>query len=141
VNPFVLCDTGGVYRLAALPKPAENLSILQPLPLRSSGLTRRSRWRWAGSLRAGSFWGWRWAEHLTRARGPGVGRRRRRHDWRRWQRHCENAGSRGECQREPEDPFFLCSRRFFAPFNAASILQAHDRIGPCPAQTHEQMFP
>ena len=47
--------------------------------------------------------------------------------------------------REPKESrgkpsFFLGSRRFFGPVNAASILQAHNRIGPCPAQTHEQMF-
>jgi hypothetical protein len=45
-------------------------------------------------------------------------------------------------ERKPGKPsFFLCYRRFFGPVNASSIPQAHDRIGTCPAQTHEQMLP
>jgi hypothetical protein len=51
MSPLVL---GGVARtgrlLATLFNPAEKLTVGEPLPLRSSGLTRRCRWRWAGSL-------------------------------------------------------------------------------------------
>jgi hypothetical protein len=50
MNSFVLYDTGGVYRLAALLEPAENFSVLEPLPLRGPALANRSRWWWAGSL-------------------------------------------------------------------------------------------
>jgi hypothetical protein len=54
VNPLVLCGPRRMHRLAALLEPAENLPVLQPLPLRSPGLASRSRRRRAGPLRAGS---------------------------------------------------------------------------------------
>jgi hypothetical protein len=54
VNPLVLYDTLRVNRLAALPEPAENFSVLELLPLRCPAFANRGRWRWTDPLRAGS---------------------------------------------------------------------------------------
>jgi hypothetical protein len=39
----------------------------------------------------------------------------------------------GAEKRAEKASFFLCSRRFFGRLNATSVLQAHNRIDPCPA--------